>query len=216
MFRKFYTVEFFLKGVQEADTAQIFWASATCVCTESYMNAKHTGQACGVRQTQAGKRSQQPPKLDCLNVVSPYHLLQVWRSRCPQEASLLNCQSSTWGWWWLQSSSEQIKILGAFMTHGNSTKCSWTSIPRTNKTFKTNRQANKNKLSTWKLMKITTEPKLTKLLSSDLQKINKQPDKQQIQPCKATLGGIIFPNMLLVQGEPFQLGADQKVQRSFQ
>lgn len=100
-----------------------------------------------------------------------------------------------------------IKIPGAFMTHGNDTKHSQTSIPRTNKTFRTNRRANKNKLSTWKLMKITTQPKPTKLLSSDLEKINKQPDKQQIQPCKATLCSTIFPNMQLLQGVPFQLGA---------
>lgn len=57
-------------------------------------------------------------------------------------------------------------------------------------------------------MKITTQPKPTKLLSSDLEKkINKQPDKQQIQPCKATLSSTIFPNMQLLQGVPFQLGA---------
>lgn len=75
-FRKFYTIECFLKGVQEADKAQIF-GPVQPVCAQSYVNAKHSGQSCGVRQTQAGKRSQQPPKLDGLNVVGPCRLLQV-------------------------------------------------------------------------------------------------------------------------------------------
>lgn len=100
-----------------------------------------------------------------------------------------------------------IKIPGAFTTHRNGTKHSQTSIPRTNKTLKANRQANKNKLSTWKLMKITTQPKPTKLLSSDLKKINKQPGKQQIQPWKATFSSAIFPNTQLLQGVSFLLGA---------
>lgn len=54
-------------------------------------------------------------------------------------------------------------------------------------------------------MEITTQPKPTKLLSSDLKK-NKQPDKQQIQPCKATLSNKIFQNTQLLQVVPFQLG----------
>lgn len=57
----------------------------------------------------------------------------------------------------------------AFMTHGNSTKVSQTSIPIINKTLKKIRWAKKNKLSTGKLMKIT-QPKSMKLLWSDFEK----------------------------------------------
>lgn len=88
MFRKFCTVEIFLKAVWEVDVVQIL-GSLSCVVRAVALLMPQTNldvhrvvhehktswAVFAVKLTQAGKRSQQHLKLAWLSMVSPHHLL---------------------------------------------------------------------------------------------------------------------------------------------